>query len=71
MRSQSSSGVSGEAGVSGHSHVRRKVRPCLGCGTPIARPSYDTSAAMFCATCVERPDDPVTAEHYWDLGGNE
>ncbi len=69
MRSHRSS--SEEAGVSAQSHVRRKARPCLGCGAPISRGSHDTAAAIFCATCVERPDDPVTAEHYWDLGGNE
>ena len=68
MRSQS---PSGESGVAAASHVRRKARPCLGCGAPISRGAHDTSAALFCCTCVDRPDDPVTAEHYWDLGGNE
>lgn len=68
MRSISSSA---ESGAWSRSHVRRKARPCLGCGAPIARQSHDTSTILFCSTCVERPDDPVTAEHYWDLGGNE
>ena len=59
-----------ESAGSAGSHVRRKARPCLGCGTAISRGSHDTAAAVFCSSCVERPD-PVTAEHYWDLGGNE
>ena len=52
-------------------HGRRKVRPCLGCGAPILRGSYDAAGVLFCATCCDRPDDPVTAEHYQDLGGTE
>lgn len=52
-------------------HLRRKARPCLGCGTPIVRASHDPAGALFCPTCCDRPEDAVTAEHYWDLGGNE
>lgn len=66
MRSQSSG-----SGLCGPGHVRRKARPCLGCGAPITRFAHDASASMFCPACVDRPDDPVTAEHYRDLGGNE
>ena len=62
---------SGESGVWARSHVRRKARPCLGCGAPVVRVGHDTSSQLFCTTCMERPDDPVTAEHYWDVGGNE
>ena len=68
MRSHTSS--SAESGEH-RSHVRRKARPCLGCGAPISRFTHEVGAALFCPTCVERPDDPVTAELYWDLGGNE
>lgn len=72
MRSHvSSSGASGESeGIARH-HARRKVRPCLGCGAPIVRVGHEPSSGLFCEGCVERPEDPVTAEHYWDLGGNE
>ena len=69
MRSQPMS--SSESGVWARSHARRKARPCLGCGAPITRTAHDSHPGYFCAICVERPDDPVTAEHYWDLGGNE
>ena len=69
MRSQGMSSV--ESGLWARSHVRRKVRPCVGCGAPITRTSHDISTGFFCSACVERPDDPVTAEHYYDLGGNE
>jgi formamidopyrimidine-DNA glycosylase len=69
MRSQVSS--TGESGAEARSHVRRKARPCLGCGTPVVRAGHEPGTGLFCAACVDRPDDPVTAEHYWDLGGNE
>ncbi len=69
MRSHAPS--SEASGLLARSHVRRKTRPCLGCGTPITRSGHDAASVLFCSTCVERPDDPVTAEHYWDLGGNE
>jgi hypothetical protein len=51
--------------------MRRKVRPCVGCGAPVVRVSHEPGTGMFCSACLDRPDDPVTAEHYFDLGGNE
>ena len=69
MRTHSS--ASTESSVWALSHVRRKARPCLGCGTPVTRLAHGVGASMFCPACLDRPEDPVTAEHYWDLGGNE
>lgn len=69
MRSHTSS--SGESGTWTRHHARRKVRPCVGCGAPVVRVSHEPGTGMFCSTCLDRPEDPVTAEHYWDIGGNE
>lgn len=67
MRTQASAST----GTGGWVHVRRKTRPCRGCGTPITRFAHDTNAPLFCPTCVDRPEDPVAAEPLRDLGGNE
>jgi len=35
----------------------------------VARPG-EHLGAFFCPSCLADPDDPVTAETYWDLGGS-
>ncbi|MBK9034700.1 MAG: hypothetical protein IPL61_26115 [Myxococcales bacterium] len=44
---------------------------CRACGGRfVARPG-EHLAAVFCAACLDQADDPVTAEHAWDLGGGD
>lgn len=44
---------------------------CRSCGGRfVARPG-EHLAAVFCAACLDQVDDPVTAEHAWDLGGGD
>lgn len=44
---------------------------CNACGHLFAARPGDHLGAIYCATCLEDLDDPVTAEHYWDLGGGD
>ena len=50
---------------------RRTGHVCASCGGLFAARPGDHLGAIYCADCLERPDDPVTAEHYWDLGGGD
>ncbi len=50
---------------------RRTGHVCHACGHLFAARPGDHLGALFCTPCLERPDDPVTAEHYWDLGGGD
>ncbi|HVK74427.1 MAG TPA: hypothetical protein VM734_13945 [Kofleriaceae bacterium] len=51
---------------------RRTGHVCASCGARFsARPGDNHLAAVYCEACLSRPDDPATAEHYWDLGGGD
>ncbi|MBE7448799.1 MAG: hypothetical protein HS111_07885 [Kofleriaceae bacterium] len=54
-----------------HSRERRTGHICHACGALFAARAGDHLGAIFCPGCLDRPDDPVTAEHYWDLGGGD
>ena len=49
---------------------RRTGLICACCGVTFTARPGDHLAAIYCPTCLEDPDDPVTAEHYWDIGGS-
>lgn len=44
---------------------------CRACGGQFTTHAGDHLTAVFCATCLEARDEPVTAEHAWDLGGGD
>lgn len=44
---------------------------CAECGQRFAARPGAHLAGIYCATCLNKPDDPVTAEHYWDIGGGD
>lgn len=51
---------------------RRTGHICAACGQLFgARPGDNHLAAIYCHACLDEDDDPVTAEHYWDLGGGD
>lgn len=49
----------------------RTDHTCVSCGQQFGARPGDHLGAIFCATCLDETDDPVTAEHYWDLGGGD
>ncbi len=44
---------------------------CNSCGHMFAARPGDHLGAIYCGPCLDSTDDPVTAEHYWDLGGGD
>lgn len=50
---------------------RRRWQVCTSCGALFAARPGDHVGAIYCVECLELPDEPVTAEHYWDLGGGD
>ena len=50
---------------------RRTGHICACCGVLFAARPGDHLGAIYCAACLAHPSDPVTAEHYWDLGGGD
>ena len=50
---------------------RRTGHICVACGQLFGARPGDHLGAIYCAPCLDEADDPVTAEHYWDLGGGD
>ena len=50
---------------------RRTGHICVACGMLFAARPGEHLGAVFCPPCIDSPDDPVTAEMYWDLGGGD
>lgn len=58
--------------TSAHPRPARTRHTCVACGAPFgARAGEQHLNAIFCPVCTDEGDDPVTAEHYWDLGGGD
>ncbi len=50
----------------------RTHQVCRACGEQYTtRTGEQHLAAVFCAACLDAHDEPVTAEHAWDLGGGD
>jgi hypothetical protein len=51
-----------------HDESAAELVPCVSCaGEPVAA----SPGAAWCTECTARPEDEVTAEHYWEIGGSD
>lgn len=57
-------------GTQPRNRERRTGHICAACGHLFAARPGEHLGAVYCPSCLEDPDDPVTAETYWDLGGS-
>jgi hypothetical protein len=44
---------------------------CRACGEQYITKPGERLAAVFCVACLDAHDEPVTAEHAWELGGGD
>jgi hypothetical protein len=53
--------------------ARRTGHICHECGHLFAARPGEHLGAIYCPSCLDKSDEPVTAEHYcyWDLGGGD
>lgn len=58
-------------GTQPRNRERRTGHICVSCGMLFAARPGEHLGAVFCPACIDHPDDPVTAEMYWDLGGGD
>lgn len=49
----------------------RTAQTCRACGAHFTAHAGDHLAAVFCEACLTQLDEPVTAEHAWELGGGD